>query len=186
MLRSEHSFHPLQHGQARDRIIEEKYRRIIQLIETKQGNEDPRIADALNSPAAVMCNQKRYADAEACLLRALMIEEKTSKEETLQLSQTALGLASVYHELKQYAEAEPYYQRAIAIRRRYLDDRHPDLYDAVWAYENLLRAMGRTKEADAVADSLPPYSIQTDLRRQYGDEEAERMMREMLEKRRKR
>lgn len=50
-----------------------------------------------------------------------------------------MNLAAVYHHQKQYAEAEPLYQRALANREQALGPQHPQLVEILQAYANLLR-----------------------------------------------
>jgi len=51
-----------------------------------------------------------------------------------------------------------------------------------WSYQALLRETGQTQE-----DNMPhtPYTLLDHLRRTHGKEEAEQIIREMLEKRRR-
>ena len=50
--------------------------------------------------------------------------------------------------LGRYAEAEPLYKRALAIREKVLGPEHPDTADSLKSYAALLRATGSTAEAD--------------------------------------
>ena len=47
-----------------------------------------------------------------------------------------------------YAEAEPLYRRSLAILEKALGPKHPHVATALEGYANLLRATGRTAEAD--------------------------------------
>jgi hypothetical protein len=46
-----------------------------------------------------------------------------------------------------YAEAEPLYQRALAIREKAFGAAHPDVGETLRDYAELLRRMGRTGES---------------------------------------
>ena len=57
------------------------------------------------------------------------------------------NLAELYRAQGRYAEAEPLYQRALAIREKTLGPEHPNVATCLENYAFLLREMGRSEEA---------------------------------------
>jgi tetratricopeptide (TPR) repeat protein len=57
------------------------------------------------------------------------------------------NLAAIYEAQGKYAEAEPLYKRANAIREKALGYKHPDLLKVLMNYADLLRKMSRGDEA---------------------------------------
>ena len=93
------------------------------------------------------------------------------------------GLARIYHGRKQHEQARALYERTMAIQAKHLDQQHPDCWDTFWSYQALLRETGQ----NSAAEDLPrtPYTLLEHLRRLHGTEAAERLIREMIEKRRR-
>ncbi|MFP3868115.1 MAG: tetratricopeptide repeat protein, partial [Desulfobacteraceae bacterium] len=58
------------------------------------------------------------------------------------------NLAGLYNAQRQYAAAEPLYQRALQIDEKALGPNYPDLATDLENYAALLRKMGRDAEAD--------------------------------------
>ena len=58
------------------------------------------------------------------------------------------NLALLYDNQGQYAEAEPLYQRSLAILEKALGPEHPDVATSRENYAILLRKTGRSAEAD--------------------------------------
>ena len=61
------------------------------------------------------------------------------------------NLALLHHVQGQYAEAEPLYQRSLAIREKVLGAEHPDVATILDNYAELLRVTGRSDEAEEMA-----------------------------------
>jgi tetratricopeptide (TPR) repeat protein len=61
-------------------------------------------------------------------------------------------LALLYDGQRQYAKAEPLYQRALAIREKARGPEHPDMATCLENYAVLLRNMGRAEEAAPLDD----------------------------------
>jgi len=56
-------------------------------------------------------------------------------------------LAQLYSTLGNYAEAEPLFERSLAIREKALGPEHPDVAQSLENYAILLRETGRPKKA---------------------------------------
>ncbi len=61
---------------------------------------------------------------------------------------TEADLAGLYHAQRRYDEAEPLYQRALAIRKKTLGPGHPHTATTLNNLEQLYRAEGRNEEAE--------------------------------------
>lgn len=61
---------------------------------------------------------------------------------------TLSNLAALYEEQRQYAQAEPLYQRALAILEQALGPEHPQVVVSIRHYATLLRQTNRIAEAD--------------------------------------
>ena len=57
------------------------------------------------------------------------------------VSVSLMNVAAVYHRQERYAEAEPFYQRALANREQALGPHHPQLVEILQGYASLLRGM---------------------------------------------
>ncbi len=57
------------------------------------------------------------------------------------------NVAVVYEDLGRYAEAEPLYKRALAIREKALGPEHPSVATSLENYAARLRKTGRSTEA---------------------------------------
>ena len=57
------------------------------------------------------------------------------------------NLAALYQAQGNYAEAEPLYQRALAIDEKALGPEHPDVATSLENYASLLRETGRAGDA---------------------------------------
>ncbi len=57
------------------------------------------------------------------------------------------NLAALYQTQGRYAEAEPLYQRSLAIVEKALGSEHPDVATSLENYSTLLRETGRGSEA---------------------------------------
>jgi tetratricopeptide (TPR) repeat protein len=58
------------------------------------------------------------------------------------------NLAKLYYAQGQYAQAEPLYRRALAIREKALGPEHPSVATTLANYAALLRKLDRTAEAE--------------------------------------
>ena len=70
--------------------------------------------------------QAEYAEAEKQLEAALKETEAFGLDD-VRLATSLNNLAALYHAQGKYAEAEPLYQRALAIREKAFGPEHPDV-----------------------------------------------------------
>ena len=90
--------------------------------------------------------QGHYAEAEKYYLAALK-EAETFGPEDPRLPTRLNNLAELYRTQGKYAEAEPLYQRALAIWEKALGPEHPNVATSLENYAALLRNMNREAEA---------------------------------------
>ncbi len=64
------------------------------------------------------------------------------------MAQSLNDLAELYRVEGRYAEAEPLYQRSLAIWKKRLGSAHPNVAQSLENYAGLLRVTGRDTEAD--------------------------------------
>ena len=88
----------------------------------------------------------RYAEAEKRWLAALEEAENFGPDDE-RLATSLNNLAGLYDNQGKHAEAEPLYQRALAIVEKALAPEHPDLATSLENYARLLRKIDRDAEA---------------------------------------
>ncbi len=93
--------------------------------------------------------QGNYSEAEKQFLAALQEVENFGPEDT-RLATSLNNLALLYHDEGKYAEAEPLYQRALAINEKTLGPEHPSVALSLENYAELLRKTGREEEASSM------------------------------------
>jgi len=91
------------------------------------GPDDQRLYRSLNKLALAYNAQRKYAEAERSVKRALGIVEKTLGPESPQVAIGLNNLAGLYDHQGRYAEAEPLVTRALAIQEKALGPMHPDV-----------------------------------------------------------
>jgi tetratricopeptide (TPR) repeat protein len=87
-------------------------------------------------------------NAEMFYLAALEDVHNASPEDP-RLAATLNALAVLYHAQSKYAQAEPLYQRVLALMERTLGPDHPNLAATLDNYADLLHKMQREAEAEA-------------------------------------
>ena len=90
--------------------------------------------------------QGNYAEAEKQWSAALQEAVKFGPEDP-RLATSLNNLALLYNDQEKYAEAEPLYQRSLAIWEKALGPEHPSVALSLENYAALLREMGREDEA---------------------------------------
>ena len=92
-------------------------KRALSLTERRHGHNHAATAAALTTLAELLIAEKRYADAEPLLKRALAIREKSSPDSP-ELADTLYALADLYKKQGRAAEAEPLLRRSAALSDR--------------------------------------------------------------------
>ncbi len=147
--------------------------------------------DSIMADAAKAYQQADYAEAEKLLLAALKEAEKFGDQDP-RLATSLNNLAVLYFGQSKYAQAEPLYQRALAIREKTLDPAHPDVAQSLNNLALLCDAQGHYAQAEPlyqralairektlgpenprVADTLENYAVL--LQKMGQDAEADKM-----------
>ena len=138
----------LYRAQGRYAEAEPHYQRALAIVEKVLGPEHPNVATSLNNlagstmPRAGMPRRSRttsgrWPSGRRCSARSIPTWPRAST--------TWLQL---YHAQGRYADAEPHYQRALAIREKVLGPEHPDVATSLNNLAVLYRAQGRYADAE--------------------------------------
>ncbi len=103
--------------------------------------------DSLMAGAVKAYQQADYAEAEKLFLAALNEAEKFGEQDP-RLATSLNNLAVLYYAQGKYAQAEPLYQRSLAIREKALGPEHPNVATVLENYAALLHKLNRHAEAD--------------------------------------
>ena len=90
--------------------------------------------------------QGRYSEAEEYFSAALKGAESFGPEDP-RLATSLNNLAELYRTQSKYAQAEPLYERSLAIREKALGSEHPNVARSLENYAALLRKVNRDAEA---------------------------------------
>ena len=99
-----------------------------------------------NEAGVEALDQGRYAEAESQFIAACKEAEKSGPEDTY-LATSLNNLAGLYRTQGKYTEAEPLFQRSLAIVEKALGPEHLNVAQNLENYAALLRKMGRENEA---------------------------------------
>lgn len=83
---------------------------------------------------------RHHAEAEEQFQAALDVAN-TLPDDDPRLATSLSNLAALYHAQKQYAQAEPLYERLLSLRERLSGSMHPQVAEVLEDYAALLRAM---------------------------------------------
>ena len=103
--------------------------------------------EAYKEAADESYQQGNYAEAEKQWLAALQEAENFGPEDP-RLATSLNNLAVLYRAQAKYAEAEPLYQRALAIQEKVLGPEHPDVANSLNNLAFLYGAQGKYAEAE--------------------------------------
>ncbi len=103
--------------------------------------------DSIMADAVKAYQQADYAEAEKLLLAALKEAEKFGERDP-RLATSLNNLAVLYNAQGKYTEAEPLYQRSLAIREKALGPEHPDVAQSLNNLAVLYNAQGRYAQAE--------------------------------------
>lgn len=134
--------------------------RSLSIREQQLGKDHPDVAITLNNLASVYEMQERYSEAEPLLQRALAIGEQHLGNDHPLVATCLQNLAKIYREQRKgmanpflepenySSEAEPLYQRALAILEQKLGDDHPNIAPILNNLADLYLAQRRYSEAE--------------------------------------
>lgn len=114
------------------------------------GAESSKVTSCLNNLAGIYYCQKRYADAEPICIEVLVSYEMAKGPDHADVGMAANNLAMLYHAKGNLSFAEKYYLQAIKIRTKALGVEDPIVQILFANYSNLLRALNRVQESQAI------------------------------------
>ena len=135
--------------QANYATAEKAYRESIaaQSAQPPTGVQQAALARSLHGLGTVLANQGRYADAEASLRAALMLQQRAFGGVNGELGRTLQDLADVVNQEGEIKAAIPLMQDAVGMQRRlHRTEPHPDLAEA-------LNDLGLLRESDGDYDA---------------------------------
>jgi tetratricopeptide (TPR) repeat protein len=100
-------------------------RRGLHMLLTEQVQRDT-LWEKYNNAGIEAFEQDHYAEAEASFLAALRKAERFGSQD-LRLAKSLHNLANAYYKQGNCAEAEPLYERALAIAEQTIGIEHPDI-----------------------------------------------------------
>ena len=103
--------------------------------------------DSIMADAVKAYQQADYAQAEKLFLAALKEAEQFGEQDP-RFAASLNNLAELYRAQGKYAQAEPLYQRALAIREKALGPEHPNVATVLENYAALLHKLNRDAEVD--------------------------------------
>ena len=190
------SYYGLGHFQQADSM----YRRSVELSRAIYGASHPVVADRLTRWSVALLRVSQYARADSLLLEALSMRERALGREHVEVGETLTELANLKRLQGDYRAGEAYFRRALAIDERIRPNPVRLASDwrlfglLLWEAGRFVAADSALREALAIVEkNLDPAHPETIrvlrnvalLRFSQGDlAEAERVGREVLEKRR--
>lgn len=112
------------------------------------GELDPRLATTLAWVAELYRSQRRFAEAEPLVRRAIEIDEKTHGPDHPNVAMSLNSLALLFHNQGRQSEIEPVLKRALAIFEKSSGPEHPFVATNLNNLGMLYRNQGRLAEAE--------------------------------------
>ncbi len=109
---------------------------------------DRRLALTLEGLAEILWHQGKFDEATQCCERLLGIYEKVFGPEQYDVGVISNNLAMLYHVREEFTRAESHYKRALRIKTAHLGKDHADVIKLTGNYANLLKAVGKPKDAE--------------------------------------
>jgi tetratricopeptide (TPR) repeat protein len=110
-------------------------------------DDDPTAGFILHRLGQLAYLQSRYTDAKQLYNRALVITNKWSGSDNIQIAPLLVDMALLYKDEDRYAAAEPLLQRALAIRQKFLEAGHPDVAAPLYYLALLYESEGQSDRA---------------------------------------
>ncbi len=134
------------------KAAEPYYLRALDLYEKQLGLEHADVASVLNNLAVFYTNERRFHEAERTHLRALAIREKVHPPGHSDIAQSKCNLAVVYHLRGDYPRASELYRASLQTWEE-AAAKPPADYEIVTSnYADLLRSLGKAKQAQQLED----------------------------------
>ena len=126
----------------------EQAEKLLKIMESVLGPDDPNVATLLGNLATLYSIQGQYEQAEPLYRRSLTIRETALGSDHPDVANSLNNLAAHYRDTGQYDEAEAMYERALAIREAAFGADHPDVAQSLNNLGALYDNQGRYAEAE--------------------------------------
>ena len=112
------------------------------------GEQDPRLAETLNSLASLYYEQGKYSQAESLYRRSLGLVEEVWGEGHPNVAVSLENIALLYLVQGRYSEAEPLFQRSLTIREKVMGAEHPTVAETLNKLALVYHRQERYSEAE--------------------------------------
>ena len=137
---------------------EAMHREALAIFRRLFGDEDRKVAFALNGVAINLRRERKWAEAEFMHREALAIYRKVSGAESLDVTYSLNNLANVLSDAGRLAEAEPFHREALRIRRKLLGNDSNLAALVLYDLGGTLKRAGKAAEAEvSLRESLAIY-----------------------------
>ncbi len=133
---------------------EARYKEALATYEHLQTTRHPDYATILHNLGNLLAKEERYADARETLLHATELRSALLPAEDPTLAQTHSVLAVAHHGMGELELAQQFYERALQIFQKNLPAYADDYRLVMENLGSLLRAQGKTRQADSLQDHL--------------------------------
>ncbi len=166
------------------RLMEEKYRRFLEILEKSYGLEHPDVAEAMELLGMVFADQKRHAEAETLYQKAFSIKENAFGPDDPKIFPLALKLAVFYRNREDYDKAEIFLQRALDVLQKHSNFEigkadHSELMEYCESLHSFIKRRGGKDLNPTPATALTP-TADTEMKTQQA--EAERQLAQRVKK----
>ena len=127
-------------------LAEQEMTRALPMYERHLSPDDPELALVFSNMFTVRASQRRAAEGEPYLRRALAIGEKNFVG-TLKMANLQMCLAALEASRENFKEAARLLAGVVATQEKLLGPRHPELAHSLAAYATVLRSMHQKSEA---------------------------------------
>ncbi len=135
-------------GQGQLDAAREQVDKSLEILRNVLGEEHPDVAQGSIGAAALLNDQKKYAEAELLVRQALALFQKRLGPAHERTIQAQISLANNLHNQGHYAEAEALLKDALERHRQLMGEGHPS---TTWAYLNRVRNLWAQGKYRAIA-----------------------------------
>jgi serine/threonine-protein kinase len=160
-----------------DRVAEARMQEALRIAQTAFGEDDPRVASALNSLAAITDFRADFAGSERLLRRALEIQTKRLGRTHPDTLETLGNLGTTLRDKGDLEGAEAAIREALDLELKVYGPRHLEVLGSMINLATVLQGRGRSADAEAMAREAltitestygPTHVMVAHLSRHYG------------------